>query len=701
MNRYLRLCLAALFAIASLLVAATGRADQGDLPLPVGGFIADGGDITTPGESGMAPSLTFGSTAPGGTVKPWLAFAEGGQGEPGAVLVSELTAQTWTRRGDPLNSQIARNANNPAIDFAGPGGSMPWTAFVEGSSALTAANQILVRRFTDNQWQLTGVPRGDSTAVALNRDPDRDANHPALASGAPGDAALPWVAWDEEAPAGTRQIFASRAVTTTDPDALGGIRWQMVGLPDVGGLLGLNVDKTRNGLEPDITMSGATSAEPWVVWYEAGGSVEKARRVFAARGVSDASPTTQGGFRWEVIGTEANCGADEVACTLNRNPDREAMSARVASGMLADEDVASPWVVYSEKSAASISQIYVARLDRGANPSDPGDDSFRPVGGSLNVSPGADAREPDIAFVGNVPHVVWSEDVGGLSRIVVKHLAVAVPGDERWDLDTGDAGLSRQDFQPAGRPVISSNGFTPYIAWEESGPLTNIAVAHRYPEGPAWGSNYPRYIRVISGDRVLARDLGHPEKKLSIQRGSTTAARPWANRLGPVTITTSCNHVNGWNNIREIHFMLRSRRQESSPAIFLAKYVATDAQGNAIHKVFVEDPDHPGTFLPGVTPGPGAIPISTKYVTLHVEQMEIRQPSTSSPVLDITWPLVFEAPSLLQDYEQSINIGYAKEPGRGLRAPDSEQMTVEFTGFFKVGELATVGGRTMLPIIRR
>ena len=35
-----------------------------------------------------------------------------------------------------------------------------------------------------------------------------------------------------------------------------------------GGDPSLNVDPTRNGVEPDIAFTGANDGVPWVVWYE-------------------------------------------------------------------------------------------------------------------------------------------------------------------------------------------------------------------------------------------------------------------------------------------------------------------------------------------------------------------------------------------------------------------------------------------------
>ena len=61
--------------------------------------------------------------------------------------------------------------------------------------------------------------------------------------------------------------------TANDPNAapIGGFCWQQVGTDRVGPASGdpsLNVDPTRDGIEPDIAFTGPSDSVPWVVWYE-------------------------------------------------------------------------------------------------------------------------------------------------------------------------------------------------------------------------------------------------------------------------------------------------------------------------------------------------------------------------------------------------------------------------------------------------
>jgi hypothetical protein len=131
---------------------------------------------------------------------------------------------------------------------------------------------------------------------------------------------------------------------------------------------------------------------------------------------------------------------------------------------------------------------------------------------------------------------------------------------------------------------------------------------------------------------------------------------------------------------------------DATSTIFLGKYVAAE------NKVYVEDPDHPGTFLPGSPPGAGQ-PIQTKYVILDVPKMRVfSPPDGSSAVVDIVWNLTFKPPTFLNDYVQSIDIAYKSQPAARSSAP--QQGIIERTGFFRVGALS-VGNRTLLPLVRR
>jgi hypothetical protein len=453
---------------------------------------------------------------------------------------------------------------------------------------------------------------------------------------------------------GKEQIVVSRALV--DASAQGGYRWQSVA--DT-----LNFDPARNAQEPDMVFAGVGNVTPWVVWRET--NTEGIGHIFAKVAITQS---------WQSVGRQEACGNSEAACTLNLNPEHNAGRPRIAAGTLSNETSATPWVVFAEQAATGVYEIRVLRLDIGA-PTDNTDDRFTPVGGSVNaqcLSQGSftvqGGGQPDIYFVGHVPHVAWVEGLGSGGQLFVCHLADARPGQERWDLDSISP-LNRAATSLASAPSLGSDGNTPYVSWQEGITPTNVLVAHRYPAGPAWGNNYPPNVRNISLiDSATAAAL--PPDLQAASTGDDASAQA---RSMPVAITTVANHVNGWEHVQEIQFKLVNGDQ----IVFLARYVRSE------NKVYVQDPDHPGVFLPGVTPGAGAPSIPGRFVTLVTPSMSIVNHGAGSAALDIRWMLIFEDATFLQTYTQAIN----------LLSDDGQS-----TGFFTVGDLF-VGHQSFLPTL--
>src|SRR5205807_1274836 len=126
----------------------------------------------------------------------------------------------------------------------------------------------------------------------------------------------PWVTWQELSPtAGGDQIYAVRPIgpgaancdgvtpagvpVAGHVPATGGFCFQQTGIPRVAGSdPSLNVDTSRNAVEPDIAFTGANDGVPWIVWYEkdsSGNELHENEMVFAAKGVSDGEGAN-GGF---------------------------------------------------------------------------------------------------------------------------------------------------------------------------------------------------------------------------------------------------------------------------------------------------------------------------------------------------------------------------------------------------------------------
>ncbi|HMN31612.1 MAG TPA: hypothetical protein PKE45_25920, partial [Caldilineaceae bacterium] len=321
------------------------------------------------------------------------------------------------------------------------------------------------------------------------------------------------------------------------------------------------------------------------------------------------------------------------------------------------DSVPIPWVVFAEETAGA-SAIRVLKLDIGIA-ADASDDRFIPVGNNINSQclgragqSGQGGSDPDIFFVGHVIHVAWVEQQNGVGKLFVCHLADARPGQERWDLDS-DYPINRQVGAPASSASLSSNGDTPYLAWQEGSAASNVYVAHRYPAEPAWGRNYPPFIRTISWSReVLVTDL-------NVTGAIDQAIREMVTK--EFVLTTSCYHAEGWEHIQEIQFKIANDELTA----FLGKYVAAE------DKLYVANAD--GEFTaPGFTPGSGQQYV-TDNVILNTAKTLPRSHGDHSPVLDIDWVMSFRTPTKNQDLLQQINIVY--DDGRE-------------TGFFQTGLLS-------------
>ncbi|HXD66804.1 MAG TPA: hypothetical protein VNV17_19425, partial [Solirubrobacteraceae bacterium] len=386
-RRFRRSQIAVAGTVAVLACAGSAFALQG---LPPGGQVNDDA------AAGINPALSVGSDDPanadvvGGALTagkpavPWSVFRQTTNTGHDQIFSRSFAGGAWTTRGNgtvggrssatptfsgSLNFDQGQDGEAPAIDFAGAGRTVPWATWYEQTNGFGAEN-IFASRFDNTgdanqgKWLFSGQGRGLAGGTvpvpSLNIDTGKDAENPSVAGGSAVDPTKPgpWVTWQEKttAASNTDQIFVVRpepgmancdGVTpagvvdgTGHVPAVGNFCWQQTGIPRVGSPVApsLNVDPTRNGIEPDIAFTGAQDAVPWVVWYETGTSTmglqSTTGMVFAAKGVND-GVAGNGGFHWVAVGnggqgnldasinganTCALTPAAEQACSLNIRP---------------------------------------------------------------------------------------------------------------------------------------------------------------------------------------------------------------------------------------------------------------------------------------------------------------------------------------------------------------------------------------------
>ena len=360
---------------------------------------------------------------------PWAIFRqEESSPQPDQVFVRSF-ALAWTTRGSgtvgglssaspmfsgSLNFDQSQNGEAPSIDFAGAGRTVPWATWYENTPGTGfGADNIFASRFDNTgdsnqgKWIFAGQDRGSSggsvDVPSLNIHTDQSAENPSVAGGSAVDPTKPgpWITWQETTTlpvSGVDQIFVVRPIGPgalncdgvtpagqtigSDVPAIGGFCWQQVGIGRVGpggADPSLNVDPTRNGVEPDIAFTGASDSVPWVVWYETGTSgigLQNNELVFAAKAVSD-GVSANGGFHWVVVGSQGSGALDrtgahefgayaasaisEQGCSLNRRATADAEDPRVAAGTMRAGQPTVPWVVWDEK-VSNADEVFVSRL---------------------------------------------------------------------------------------------------------------------------------------------------------------------------------------------------------------------------------------------------------------------------------------------------------------------------------------------------
>jgi hypothetical protein len=457
--------------------------------------------------NGIDPNLNAGvsdvadGSLTGGQRVPWAAFEQQTHGEQ-QIFVRSFKNGVFTTRGQSLNIDPDQEAEEPSIDFAGTGRTVPWTTWYEPNVHLPGGEtNIFASRFDapNNKWIPEGQDRAPNFKVpSLNIHTDREAVDPSVAGGAavPGKDPVPWITWQEKDGAATNadskdQIFVSRGIkgTTTPVDCSanepgGGTSvakfcWQQVGLKRLqsndpsGDTLdpSLNIDRTRNGVEPDIAFTGANDKVPWVVWYEkdsSGQGLAGNEQVFAAKAVSDTT-TGAGGFHWQAVGNGTagqtnildNSGSGacddsidaEGACSLNLDPKKDAEDPRVAAGTLNPANPTSPWVVWAETTSTGKDAIFVSRLVG---------DHFELANGGLPLSnPNVNSAKPDITFSRNTPYVSWQKEVApGEFRTVVGHFTSLTS----FVIDTPAEGLAPSVLSDVREPLSSACTSDPFTA---------------------------------------------------------------------------------------------------------------------------------------------------------------------------------------------------------------------------------------------
>jgi hypothetical protein len=485
--------------------------------------------ISVSGASPANSDVVGGSLVAGRRAVPWAVFRQqetnAAPPPPDQIFSRSFAAGVWTTRGigtvggvssasptfkGSLNFDQAQDGEAPAIDFAGGGRTVPWATWYENRpGALFGNNNIFASRFDNTgdanqgKWIFGGQSRGTISGglkvPSINIHTKQNAENPSVAGGSAVDPTKPgpWITWQETDTApvsGKRQIFVVRPIGPGSANcdgvkpagvpvaghvpAIGGFCWQQTGIPRVGASTAdpsLNVDPTRDGVEPDIAFTGPNDSVPWDVWYENGRTSLSGRHnngmVFAAKGISD-SVAANGGFHWVAVGNALQATLDtsgtthfgkcvesasnEAQCSLNSNPAADAEDPQVAAGTMNAANPTAPWVIWDEN-VAGVTRIFVSRLVGGAT------GNFQIVNGGKPISSsGVNATRPDITFSGHTPYVTWRQPsaAAGLDVAFVGHFVNAAS--PTFVLDGSSVFLTPSAQADVREPISSACIATPF-----------------------------------------------------------------------------------------------------------------------------------------------------------------------------------------------------------------------------------------------
>jgi hypothetical protein len=516
--------------VAAALVLGGAGSALAFVPLPPGAQVNNdpaagiNPNISVSGEDPTNADVVGGALVAGKPNVPWAVFR---QGEPSPsqdqIFSRSFAAGVWTTRGagtvggrssaspvfpGSLNFDQGQDGEAPSIDFAGAGRTVPWATWYENTTGTGFQNNnVFASRFDNTgdanqgKWIFAGQNRGTGGGTvevpSLNIHTDQDAENPSVAGGSAVDPTKPgpWVTWQETTTApvnGQDQIFVERpigpgalncdgvtpagvAVNGHIP-AIGGFCWQQTGIPRVGPAgadPSLNIDPTRNGVEPDITFTGANDSVPWVVWYEKDSTAIPGLRsnemVFAAKGIPD-GVAANGGFHWVAVGsagsgtldrTGANgfgscaaSAANEEACSLNHDPTSDAEDPQVAAGTMVPGNPTVPWVTWDE-AVGGVQQVFVARLVGTGTAA-----HFQIVNNGAPISAPFGGTRADITFSANTPFVSFRTQIGPVTRGFIGHFIN--PANPTFVLDEFNIPLTPTSAADVREPISSNCTANPF-----------------------------------------------------------------------------------------------------------------------------------------------------------------------------------------------------------------------------------------------
>ena len=222
--------------------------------------------------------------AAGGDRVPWVAFEQQTAGEQQIFVRSFKTAPVKTQ-GRVAEHRPGQEAEAPSIDFAGAGRTVPWVSWYEPTCTSGRRDEHLrqpLRRRRGRPGARGPGPRPGQQGPLAEHPHRPRRREPGVVGGAAvaGANPVPWVAWQERTVARQRHVATTRSscrAASSRPDCSGqraGRRHEREPVllaagrhssasrppapPVATGDPTLNIDPTRDGVEPDDAFTGAS-----------------------------------------------------------------------------------------------------------------------------------------------------------------------------------------------------------------------------------------------------------------------------------------------------------------------------------------------------------------------------------------------------------------------------------------------------------
>jgi hypothetical protein len=315
----------------------------------------------------------------------------------------------------------------------------------------------------------------------INQASDQDAFRPSLAN----VGGVPYVGWEEHLGNPSEQVHVARL-------GGGGTAWDK---------LGATPAYAAGDLAAYASVTGIGSV-PWAAWAESDGGNQEIR------------VASYNGSTWSEPGKDVSATSGGINFSTTKAatvPSLAAVGSVPYVAWLESDTTSSPGTPNNE--------LRVARLHTGTSlPQTYWEEPWAnvsPTYGGINESTEAHAGETDLASMAGVPYVAWTEYDGTNSEVRVARLNGAAWQQPWTNVSEASGGINESTTQSAAEPDLASIGGVPYVAWTEiDADGWEVRVARL--NGTTWEQPWRDATSAYGGIKQSPAELGYGPSLASI-----------------------------------------------------------------------------------------------------------------------------------------------------------------------------------------